>query len=157
MKKIILYILLLVLVSFGLYSDSLIDKNSKLLAFPTAEGSGANTVGGRGGYVIEVTNLNSSGVGSLRYACEASGARTVVFRVGGTIDLKGKDIIIKNDNITIAGQTAVGDGIQLKNGGIRVKANEVIIRYMRIRAGGNYRGVYPLTITSPNRHNRSRY
>ena len=156
MKRIILYILLLVLISIDLCSDGLIDKNSKLLAFPTAEGSGANTVGGRGGYVIEVTNLNSSGVGSLRYACEASSARTVIFCVGGTIDLKGKDIIIKNDNITIAGQTATGDGIQLKNGGIRVKANEVIIRYIRIRAGGNYRGTYPLTIGSPNRHNRKK-
>jgi hypothetical protein len=81
------------------------------LAFPTAEGYGKYTVGGRGGKVIEVTNLDASGKGSLRAALEAKGPRTVVFRVSGTIDA---DLKISNDFITIAGQTAPGDGIAIK-------------------------------------------
>jgi len=103
------------------------------LAFPTAEGYGKYTVGGRGGKVIEVTNLNASGEGSFRAAVEAKGPRTVVFRVSGTIDA---DLSIKNDKITIAGQTAPGDGITLK-GRLGINANDVIVRYLRVRAEGN--------------------
>ena len=133
------------------------NEGDRLLAFPTAEGGGANSIGGRGGRVIEVTNLNSEGNGSFREACEANGSRTVVFRVGGTIDLKGKNIFIKNDNITIAGQTATGDGIEIKNGGLVINANEVIIRYIRIRLGCAYRGLEDaLDIASPNRHERKK-
>ena len=100
------------------------------LAFPTAEGYGKYALGGRGGKVIEVTNLNESGEGSFRAAVEAEGPRTVIFRVSGTIDT---DLSIKNDYITIAGQTAPGDGITLK-GTLGISASHVIIRYIRVRA-----------------------
>lgn len=103
-----------------------------LPAFPGAEGYGAVATGGRGGRVIAVTNLNASGPGSFRAAIEAKGPRIVVFRVGGTIDSKGKRFSINNDNITIAGQTAPGDGICLK-GDLALNANDVIIRYLRVR------------------------
>jgi len=82
-----------------------------LPAFPGAEGYGSLTRGGRGGKVIAVTNLNDSGPGSFKAACDAKGPRTVVFKVAGTID---GSVRIKNDFITIAGQTAPGDGITIK-------------------------------------------
>ncbi|MDP2898727.1 MAG: pectate lyase [bacterium] len=108
-------------------------------AFPGAEGFGAMTPGGRGGRVISVSNLNDSGPGSLRQALEVEkGPRIVIFRVAGTIELT-KNINIGEDNsyVTVAGQTAPGDGIQLKNFTISVAygGHDVVIRYLRMRPG----------------------
>lgn len=113
---------------------------SPLLAFPGAEGFGAFSVGGRGGRVIEVTNLNDSGPGSLRAAIEASGPRIVVFRVGGDIILKSR-LRLVHPYITIAGQTAPGGGITLRNGrgnrsaALSIETDQVIVRYIRARPG----------------------
>ena len=116
--------------------------NRGLRAFPGAEGFGADTPGGRGGKVIEVTNLNDSGPGSLREALAASGPRTVVFRVAGTIVIKSK-ISVTRPYLTIAGQSAPGYGITITNDPssgkmpLVINTHDVIVRYLRIRPGAS--------------------
>lgn len=103
-------------------------------AFPGAEGFGKYTVGGRGGRVIEVTQLGDSGPGSLRAAVMAKGPRTVVFSVSGTIALES-ELKIREPYLTIAGQTAPGDGICIKNYQVSFDTSQVIMRYLRFRPG----------------------
>ena len=117
---------------------------AQVRSFPEAQGAGAAAIGGRGGRIIEVKNLNNSGAGSLREACSATGPRIVVFRVSGIIDLTDL-IYIGNPYITIAGQTAPGGGVVVRgiknpsNRGVLfyIETNNVVIRYMRLRHGYN--------------------
>jgi hypothetical protein len=107
---------------------------SDIAAFPGAEGGGKYSFGGRGGNVYVVTNLNDDGAGSFRWACEQGGARTVVFNVAGVIQLK-TPVMIRAPYITIAGQTAPGDGVCIAGESVWINTHDVIIRYMRFRRG----------------------
>ncbi|MDF2475359.1 MAG: polysaccharide lyase [Sphingobacterium sp.] len=107
---------------------------AKIKAFPGAEGGGAFTAGGRGGKVFVVTSLADSGPGTLREACEAGGARIVVFNVAGIIQLE-KPIVVKAPYITIAGQTAPGDGICVAGESFLIDTHDVILRFLRLRRG----------------------
>lgn len=123
-----------------------------LPSFPGAEGYGAQATGGRGGQVIHVTNLNTSGPGSLQAACETSGARIVVFDVSGVIN---GDVIIYYGNITIAGQTAPGAGITIA-GQFQTEyeygIDNIIVRFIRVRPG-SVSGAQGDAITFSRSHN----
>lgn len=108
------------------------------IAFPGAEGAGRFAVGGRGGAVLRVTNLNDSGPGSLRAAVEAEGPRTVIFDIGGTIRLE-TPLRIRRGRITIAGQTAPGGGITVRDHALVISADDVIVRHIRSRLGDESR------------------
>jgi len=115
------------------------ETGKRLPAFPGAEGFGAYTPGGRGGRIIEVTNLDAQGPGSLQAACSAKGPRIVVFRVGGVIP---RSVVIREPYITIAGQTAPGDGICIR-GVLNVNADNVIVQHLRVRPGDHPLGTNP--------------
>lgn len=104
-------------------------------AFAGAEGGGMYTAGGRGGKIYVVTSLADSGPGSLREACEAGGARVVVFNVAGEIRLQ-RPIHVRAPYLTLAGQTAPGDGVVVTGHTLEVDTHDVVIRYMRFRRGG---------------------
>lgn len=127
MRKFILLVTAVFCISFYV--------QAQLPAFPGAEGWGKFSKGGRGGTVLKVTNLNDSGPGSFREAVTNPSPRIVVFEVSGTIDLKSP-LQINSPFLTIAGQTAPGDGVCLKRFPLRIKnTHDIIIRGIRIRPG----------------------
>lgn len=108
------------------------------LAFPGAEGAGRFARGGRGGRVMIVTTLADDGPGSLRAAVETPGPRVIVFAISGTIRL-ARPLRIREGQVTIAGQSAPGDGITLRDHPLEVAADDVVIRYVRSRLGDESR------------------
>lgn len=112
---------------------------AKIPAFPGAEGGGMYSFGGRGGKVLTVTNLNDDGPGSFRWACEQGGARIVVFNVSGVIKLKSP-VIIRAPYITIAGQTAPGEGVCISGESVWANTHDVVVRHMRFRRGETWVG-----------------
>jgi pectate lyase len=112
---------------------------AKIPAFPGAWGGGMYSFGGRGGKVLVVTNLSDSGSGSFREACEAGGPRIVVFNIAGLVKLKDR-LRIRAPYITIAGNTAPGDGVCIAGNTVELETHDVVIRHMRFRRGETWVG-----------------
>jgi hypothetical protein len=113
-----------------------------LPVIPGSAGYGMDTKAGRGGTVYKVTNLNASGTGSLKACVDGTSARTCVFEVSGTIKLT-QDLIIRNNNIRIAGQTAPSPGIMIRGAGIKIIASDVVVQHLRVRPGDASTGPDP--------------
>ena len=119
----------------GLLLAGILSLSAQTPAFPGAYGGGMYTTGGRGGKVLYVTSLaDDNSEGTLRWALYQDYPRTIMFKVSGTIALTRK-ISIKNGNLTIAGQSAPGDGICIRDHEITINADNVIMRYLRFRLG----------------------
>lgn len=112
---------------------------AKIPSFPGAQGGGMYSYGGRGGKVITVTSLADKGPGTLREALETGGARIIVFNVAGKIELKSQ-LIIRAPYVTIAGQTAPGDGVVVAGETVWINTHDVVIRHMRFRRGETFVG-----------------
>ncbi|MCI5083648.1 MAG: hypothetical protein MRY78_18265, partial [Saprospiraceae bacterium] len=128
------YIIIFTIIGFAQITGAFAQNEKSVIAFPGAEGFGQYTTGGRGGKVIYVTHLKDDGPGSLRKAVETAGPRYILFKVSGTIELEAP-LSVKHGDLTIAGQTAPGDGICVKNYPFYIDADNVIIRFMRFRLG----------------------
>ena len=120
-------------------NDSSYTTHSALPVFPGAVGFGSETIAGRGGMVIKVTNLNAAGNGSLKAALDLSIPRVVIFEVAGTIELH-EDLFIRNPYITLAGQSAPSPGITIRGASITILTHDVLIQHIRIRVGDDQDG-----------------
>lgn len=112
---------------------------AKIPSFPGAEGGGMYSFGGRGGKVLTVTTLADDGPGSFRWACEQGGARIIVFNVAGIIQLKSP-VVIRAPYVTIAGQTAPGDGVCIAGESVWIDTHDVVMRHLRFRRGDTWVG-----------------
>jgi len=119
------------------FATAAIAESQVLAPFPGAVGWASQTLGGRGGQILRVTNLKVDGPGSLKAAIETKGLRIIVFEVAGQIDLGKTSLQITEPYLTIAGQTAPSPGITIIKGGIDLKAHDVIIRHIRVRTGAD--------------------
>lgn len=128
--------LVLILIAALFFSNQSYAQSDLPIAFPGAEGFGKFAVGGRGGKILVVSNLNDAGPGSFREAAQQKTKRIIVFAVAGTIHLESPLQI--EGNVTIAGHSAPGEGICIADHPVRLKGNQIILRYMRFRMGDKY-------------------